>query len=77
MTVGAAQTVMKASGLVPTGQVVLAGQGPLLWLYAAQLLRAGGSIVAVLDTTPRANWLKRFPMHRASCSRPISARALR
>lgn len=61
MTVGAAQTVMKASGLVPTGQVVLAGQGPLLWLYAAQLLRAGGSIAAVLDTTPRANWLKALP----------------
>lgn len=61
MTIGAAQTVMKASGLVPSGRVVIAGQGPLLWLYAAQLLRAGGSIAAILETTPRANWLKALP----------------
>lgn len=61
MTIGAAQTVMKASGLVPKGRVALAGQGPLLWLYAAQLLRAGGRIEAILDTTPRGNWLKAMP----------------
>ena len=30
------------------------GRGPLLWLLAAQLLRAGGTIEAILDTTPRA-----------------------
>jgi NADPH-dependent 2,4-dienoyl-CoA reductase/sulfur reductase-like enzyme len=51
MTIGGAQTVLKASGLVPTGRVVLAGCGPLLWLYADQLLAAGGRIHAVLDTT--------------------------
>lgn len=61
MTIGAAQTVLKASGLLPVGRVVLAGQGPLLWLYAAQMLRAGGSIEAILDTTPRANWAKALP----------------
>ena len=43
MTIGGAQTALKASGLVPTGRVVLAGCGPLLWLYADQVLRAGGS----------------------------------
>ena len=53
MTVGGAQTMLKASGLVPTGRVVLAGAGPLLWLYADQLLRAGGAIQAILDTTDR------------------------
>ena len=53
MTIGGAQTVLKASGLVPTGRVVLAGSGPLLWLYADQLLRAGGAIQAILDTTDR------------------------
>ena len=61
MTIGAAQTVLKASGLVPQGRVVLAGQGPLLWLYAAQLLRAGRHIEAILDTTPAINWLKALP----------------
>ena len=61
MSVGGAQTLLKAHGLVPDGRVVLAGCGPLLWLYAAQLLRAGGAIEAILDTTPRRNWLGALP----------------
>ncbi len=54
MTVGAAQTVLKASGLVPEGRIVLAGCGPLLWLCAYQLLKAGCPIQAILDTTDAA-----------------------
>jgi NADPH-dependent 2,4-dienoyl-CoA reductase/sulfur reductase-like enzyme len=57
MTVGAAQTLLKASGLAPAGRTVIAGCGPLLWLYAAQALRAGASIAAILDTTPRGGYL--------------------
>ena len=53
MTVGGAQTLLKASGLIPRGRVVLAGAGPLLWLYADQLLKAGGKIQAILDTTDK------------------------
>lgn len=56
MSVGAAQTLLKASAMIPQGRVALAGTGPLLWLYAAQLKRAGGRLAAILDTTPRANW---------------------
>jgi NADPH-dependent 2,4-dienoyl-CoA reductase/sulfur reductase-like enzyme len=40
---------------------VLAGGGPLLWLLAAQILRAGGKLDAILDTTPRNNWLRALP----------------
>jgi NADPH-dependent 2,4-dienoyl-CoA reductase/sulfur reductase-like enzyme len=58
MTAGAAQTALKAQGLVPAGRTIMAGCGPLLWLLAAQLLRAGAKIEAMLDTTPRANWLR-------------------
>ncbi len=58
MTAGAAQTVLKAQGLLSAGRTVLAGTGPLLWLLAAQTLRAGGRIEAILDTTPRGNWLR-------------------
>ena len=58
MTAGGAQTVLKAQGLVPSGRTVMAGGGPLLWLLAAQILRAGGKIDAILDTTPRINWLR-------------------
>lgn len=61
MTVGAAQIALKSSGLVPEGRVVLAGTGPLLYLFAAQLLEAGGKLAAVLDTTPRSNWPKALP----------------
>jgi NADPH-dependent 2,4-dienoyl-CoA reductase/sulfur reductase-like enzyme len=58
MTAGAAQTALKAQGLVPGGRTVMAGSGPLLWLLAAQLLRAGARIEAILDTAPRLNWLR-------------------
>ena len=58
MTAGGAQTLLKSSGLVPEGRVVLAGTGPLLWLLASQILRAGGAITAILDTTPRQNYLR-------------------
>lgn len=61
MTAGAAQTALKAHGLVPDGRVLLAGCGPLLWLLAAQMLRAGAKIEAILDTTLPANWLRAVP----------------
>lgn len=61
MSAGGAQTVLKAQGLVPDGRTVMAGGGPLLWLLAAQILRAGGRIEAILDTMPRQNWLRALP----------------
>jgi NADPH-dependent 2,4-dienoyl-CoA reductase/sulfur reductase-like enzyme len=41
MSAGAAQIALKTAGMVPSGRVVLAGQGPLMWLLATQLIRAG------------------------------------
>lgn len=61
MTAGAAQTMLKSSGLVPNGETVIAGTGPLLWLLASQLVRAGAKIAAILDTTPRGAYLKAAP----------------
>ena len=49
MTVGAAQIALKTGGLVPDGRTWLAGQGPLLLLYANQVLDAGGRIAGVID----------------------------
>jgi thioredoxin reductase/bacterioferritin-associated ferredoxin len=57
MSAGGAQTMLKAHGLVPEGRTVMAGAGPLLWLLAAQILRTGGKIDAILDTQPLKNWL--------------------
>ncbi|WP_420963629.1 NAD(P)/FAD-dependent oxidoreductase [Brucella sp. IR073] len=61
MTAGAAQTVLKSSGLLPDGRTVVAGQGPLLWLLTAQILRMGGKIDLVLDTTERGNYRRALP----------------
>ncbi|MGL4813422.1 MAG: FAD-dependent oxidoreductase [Beijerinckiaceae bacterium] len=76
MTVGAAQTVLKSSGMIPTGRIALAGQGPLLWLLAAQILRAGGSIEAILDTSTRANLLSALPHLPAFLTSPYALKGL-
>jgi NADPH-dependent 2,4-dienoyl-CoA reductase/sulfur reductase-like enzyme len=56
MTVGAAQILLKTADLVPEGRAVLAGQGPLLYLAALQLARAGAPPIAVLETTPHRRY---------------------
>jgi NADPH-dependent 2,4-dienoyl-CoA reductase/sulfur reductase-like enzyme len=77
MSCGGAQTALKASGLVPDGRVVIAGCGPLLWLIAWQYLNAGVSIAAILDTTPRANWLNALPHLPAFLASPYLAKGLK
>lgn len=52
MGVGAAQILMKTAGLLPEGKTWLAGQGPLLWLYAAQLLDKGVRPAGIVDLSP-------------------------
>jgi thioredoxin reductase/bacterioferritin-associated ferredoxin len=61
MTAGAVQTMLKTSAIVPDDRTVMAGQGPLLWLLAAQILRLGGSIDVILDTTDRRNYWHALP----------------
>ncbi|HDR9033151.1 TPA: FAD-dependent oxidoreductase [Burkholderia vietnamiensis] len=61
MGVGAAQSLLKSSGLAPSADTVLAGSGPLLWLFAAQLLNAGRRVRALVDTTPRDAWRRALP----------------
>ena len=61
MTAGAAQTILKSSGLVPSTPTVVAGQGPLLWLLAGQILRMGGRIDLMLDTTPKGQLMAAIP----------------
>jgi len=57
MTAGAGQILLKSAGIVPAAPVVLAGSGPLLLLLAAQYLRAGAGVAALVETTPRRNRL--------------------
>ena len=57
MTAGAAQILLKSSGMIPDGPTVIAGSGPLLFLVASQLVATGATVAAVLETTPAANYL--------------------
>lgn len=57
---GAMQIALKTQGVALGRRIVLAGSGPLLTLLAAQLLKAGGKVAAVLDTTPMRRQLMGF-----------------
>lgn len=76
MTAGAAQTMLKSSALVPDGRTVIAGQGPLVWLLAAQILRLGGRIDRILDTTERRNYFSALPHVFAFLTSPYFAKGL-
>lgn len=58
MGAGAGQIMLKGSGALPTEPVVLAGCGPLLYLLAWQYLRAGVTITALVDTTPKRAYVQ-------------------
>lgn len=58
MGAGAGQILLKGTGALPTEPVVLAGCGPLLYLLAWQYLRAGVSIKALIDTTPKIAYVR-------------------
>jgi NADPH-dependent 2,4-dienoyl-CoA reductase/sulfur reductase-like enzyme len=60
MNAGAAQILLKSSG-VTIEDAVFIGTGPLLYLIAYQYFQAGIAIGAILDITPRGNYLKALP----------------
>jgi thioredoxin reductase/bacterioferritin-associated ferredoxin len=76
MTAGAAQILLKSGGLAPEGRTVLAGCGPLLWLLAAQYLRAGIAIDRILDTTSDANRAAAAPHRWAFVGSPYFLKGL-
>lgn len=57
MTAGAAQILLKASGIVAE-RAVLMGSGPLLYLVAAQMVRAGTPPLALVETQTRGDALR-------------------
>jgi NADPH-dependent 2,4-dienoyl-CoA reductase/sulfur reductase-like enzyme len=70
-TIGGLQALLKGSGTIPAGRVVLIGSGPLLLLAAAQLAEAGAAITAILDTKPRSRWRNAIPHAGAFLSYPV------
>ncbi len=61
MYAGAAQILLKTAGVVPANGTVIAGTGPLPLLVAWQYLRAGVSVKAVLEFSPRSNLWRAAP----------------
>jgi NADPH-dependent 2,4-dienoyl-CoA reductase/sulfur reductase-like enzyme len=55
MTAGAAQILLKQSGLAPA-RAVIAGCGPLVYLLAQQLIRAGRPPLALVETQTAADF---------------------
>ncbi|WP_281967367.1 NAD(P)/FAD-dependent oxidoreductase [Roseovarius nanhaiticus] len=60
MTAGAAQILMKTSGMLPR-RAVLAGSGPLLYLVAAQMIAAGCPPLALVETQSLPMLLRAAP----------------
>jgi NADPH-dependent 2,4-dienoyl-CoA reductase/sulfur reductase-like enzyme len=52
MYAGAAQSLLKAHGVLPGKRVVVAGAGPLPLVVAAQIIRAGGDVAALAPLHP-------------------------
>jgi D-hydroxyproline dehydrogenase subunit alpha len=61
VTAGAAQTLVKAEGVLPGRRVLLAGAGPFLLPVAEHLVKAGAEVAAVAEATRRTDWLRRAP----------------
>ena len=57
-TLGAAQIGLKTQGCTIGQNVVIAGNGPLLYLLAWQYLKAGANIKAILDSSSFADQCK-------------------
>jgi D-hydroxyproline dehydrogenase subunit alpha len=49
ISTGAAQILMKGSGVLPARKMLVSGTGPFLFALSAEFLRNGGKLVSVLD----------------------------
>lgn len=60
-SLGGAQVALKSQGCAIGSRVVMMGTGPLLYLVAAQYVKAGATVSAVLDTSTFAERLRALP----------------
>ena len=76
MPAGAAQILMKSSGLLPRN-AVLAGAGPLLYLIAAQMIDAGSPPQALVETQTAGMMARALPhLPRALLAAPTLFKGL-
>ena len=60
MTPGGVQSLLKGHGVLAGRRVVVAGSGPFLLPVAAGVIKAGGSVVALLEANKSRRWLTSF-----------------
>ncbi|MVW80506.1 NAD(P)/FAD-dependent oxidoreductase [Bordetella sp. 02P26C-1] len=60
-TLGGAQIALKSQNCLFGPRIVFAGTGPLLYLVAYQYARAGGQVLAVLDSAPQSAQIRAMP----------------
>lgn len=65
-TIGGLQILLKRDGLLPDGEVVLIGTGPLFYLYAAQCLAAGKRDLTLVDTAANGALFSALPSFPAA-----------
>src|SRR5215207_7162726 len=53
LTAGGAQSMVKIQQIYPGHRILMAGSGPLILAFSAQLHRLGANVVAVLEAAPR------------------------
>ena len=58
---GAATVLLKSQRLLPGRRVVVAGAGPLVPAVAAGIVKAGGTVAAVVDLAGPSDWLRALP----------------
>ncbi len=61
ITAGAAQTMVKSQWVLPGSRVLMVGSGPFQLPVAAQLIKAGATVVGVLEAAKVGGWLTRVP----------------
>jgi D-hydroxyproline dehydrogenase subunit alpha len=61
LTVGAAQSLLKSSGVVVGPRVLIAGTGPFLLPVAAALAARGATVAGVHEANHPARWLRHLP----------------
>jgi bacterioferritin-associated ferredoxin len=58
MAIGAAQIMIKSSGILPGTKTIIGGSSPLMLALAAEILAGQGHVQALLDQNPLAKKLK-------------------
>lgn len=58
---GAATVLLKAQGMLPGSETIVAGAGPLLAAVAVGIVKGGGRVAAVVDLNGPTDWARSLP----------------